>query len=184
MIRRADNVGLFFQTGTFSRLGWVSVRIGRQTYRIARLEHSHYARLQQEQRRAPVFVLAVSGRNYWQFQDRFFWENEGLNASQVYALVISKQQRERARIERAEAMMAMGWTPQLQENRRDTIPDDVKQFVFTRDGGRCRHCSSQASLQYDHIIPVAMGGSSEPENLQLLCAPCNRRKGAGLTVRF
>jgi 5-methylcytosine-specific restriction endonuclease McrA len=30
------------------------------------------------------------------------------------------------------------------------------------------------------VIPVALGGASTPGNLQLLCAPCNRDKGAAL----
>jgi 5-methylcytosine-specific restriction endonuclease McrA len=80
-------------------------------------------------------------------------------------------------------MVAMGMQPQDQAQRRDVIPDDVKQMVWMRDGGSCRHCGAQAELQFDHIIPVAMGGSSSAENLQILCGPCNRRKSAGLTIR-
>jgi 5-methylcytosine-specific restriction endonuclease McrA len=80
-------------------------------------------------------------------------------------------------------MVATGMQPQDQSRRRDVIPDDVKQFVWMRDGGRCRQRGAQTDLQFDHIIPVAMGGSSNPENLQILCGPCNRRKNAGLTVR-
>ena len=80
-------------------------------------------------------------------------------------------------------MVSMGLQPQDQTYRRDVIPDDVKQLVWMRDGGRCRNCGAQAELQFDHIIPVTMGGSSEPANLQILCGPCNRRKSAGLTMR-
>jgi anti-anti-sigma factor len=35
-------------------------------------------------------------------------------------------------------------------------------------------------LQYDHVIPVALGGATTTGNLQLLCADCNRKKGADL----
>jgi 5-methylcytosine-specific restriction endonuclease McrA len=80
-------------------------------------------------------------------------------------------------------MVAMDMEPQDQARRRDVIPDDVKQLVWLRDGGRCRHCGAQAELQFDHIIPFSMGGSSNSENLQILYGPCNRRKSAGLTVR-
>ena len=78
-------------------------------------------------------------------------------------------------------MVAFGQQPT--SSARPTIPDDVKQYVWVRDGGACVHCGSKSELQYDHIIPVAMGGSHEQENLQLLCGPCNRRKSAGLTIR-
>ncbi len=53
-------------------------------------------------------------------------------------------------------------------------------LVWQRDGGRCVECDSQRELEYDHVIPLAMGGSTTDRNLQLLCAPCNRRKGATL----
>jgi hypothetical protein len=53
----------------------------------------------------------------------------------------------------------------------------MRQVVWERDGGRCAECGSTFDLQYDHIIPVAMGGAHTVENLQILCSLCNQRKG-------
>ncbi|MBX3387541.1 MAG: HNH endonuclease [Phycisphaeraceae bacterium] len=52
--------------------------------------------------------------------------------------------------------------------------------MWRRDEGRCVRCGSNANLEFDHIIPIAMGGSSTARNLQLLCEPCNRSKGSNL----
>ena len=64
--------------------------------------------------------------------------------------------------------------------RRELIPDAVKMFVWKRDGGKCVKCGSQENLEFDHIIPLAMGGSSTARNIQLLCETCNRSKGGNL----
>ena len=59
-----------------------------------------------------------------------------------------------------------------------SIPQWVKIAVATRDEGKCRVCGSAYDLQYDHIIPYSLGGSStDVVNIQLLCGRCNRRKG-------
>ena len=63
---------------------------------------------------------------------------------------------------------------------RKAISSNVKMFVWQRDGGRCVQCGSQQRLEYDHIIPVSLGGSNTARNLQVLCEPCNRSKGATL----
>jgi 5-methylcytosine-specific restriction endonuclease McrA len=49
--------------------------------------------------------------------------------------------------------------------------------VWQRDQGQCVQCGSREKLEFDHIIPVAEGGSSTERNVQLLCEACNRRKG-------
>jgi Holliday junction resolvasome RuvABC ATP-dependent DNA helicase subunit len=64
--------------------------------------------------------------------------------------------------------------------RRETISDDVKIFVWRRDEGACVKCGSNIDLEFDHIIPVALGGSNTARNLQVLCEKCNRAKGARL----
>lgn len=60
--------------------------------------------------------------------------------------------------------------------RREPIPDDVKMLVWSRDGGSCVRCGSTERLHFDHVIPVAKGGSNEGANIQLLCQPCNLKK--------
>ena len=59
-----------------------------------------------------------------------------------------------------------------------TIPQSVKIQVAARDGAACRNCGSEHELQYDHIYPYSLGGSSlDVNNIQILCGRCNRRKG-------
>lgn len=57
--------------------------------------------------------------------------------------------------------------------RRENIPDSVKLFVWQRDQGKCVKCGSKEKLEFDHIIPFAMGGSNTERNLQLLCEAYN-----------
>lgn len=61
---------------------------------------------------------------------------------------------------------------------REPIPEGVRRVVWRRDGGRCVQCGAGANLHFDHIIPVAKGGATTVDNLQVLCAPCNMAKGA------
>jgi hypothetical protein len=61
---------------------------------------------------------------------------------------------------------------------RPQIPAAVKQAVWDRDGGRCVLCGTTEQLQYDHVIPWSKGGADTVENLRLVCARENQRKGA------
>jgi len=74
------------------------------------------------------------------------------------------------------------WIPDEQapigERNTRSISQSVKIAVSARDGGRCRQCGSTEELHFDHVIPWSKGGSNTIANIQLLCGPCNRRKGA------
>ncbi|HYS82517.1 MAG TPA: HNH endonuclease signature motif containing protein [Anaeromyxobacteraceae bacterium] len=61
------------------------------------------------------------------------------------------------------------------------IPADVKRAVWTRDGGCCRWplasggvCGSTTRLEFDHIVPLARGGTSTVSNLRVLCDAHNQ----------
>jgi 5-methylcytosine-specific restriction endonuclease McrA len=128
-----------------------------------------------EQQERPVAVLDADERTYWAFEQRLYWEDAGLTADDVLALVRERQRRARRTLERAHAALA-GESAQ----RREPIPRAVRLTVFERDGGRCVECGSAFEIQYDHVIPLALGGANTAENLQILCAPCNQAKGAAL----
>ena len=48
-------------------------------------------------------------------------------------------------------------------------------------GKRCSHCGSADDLTWDHILPIAHGGTNPKHNLQPLCHDCNQKKAASLT---
>jgi hypothetical protein len=74
------------------------------------------------------------------------------------------------------------WVPGAQapvgERNTRSIPQDVKIAVAARDGGQCRQCGSTKNLHFDHVIAWSKGGANTVANIQLLCGPCNQRKGA------
>jgi hypothetical protein len=65
-------------------------------------------------------------------------------------------------------------------SRTDVVPAGVKREVWLRAGGRCEwrfesgeRCGCRRRLQYDHIVPLALGGASAIENVRLVCRPHN-----------
>jgi HNH endonuclease len=172
MLREAKN-------GAFVRHGFLLRRhvftAGKLVARRG-LRPAEHAELQREQRTHAVAVLeAPHGRTYWWCQDRFWWEDDGLSARDVLALVTERHQRAERRLAKAHAVLEGTAT---EERRREPIPRDIRRAVWERDGGACVDCGEQFELQFDHVIPLALGGANTFENLQVLCGDCNRAKGA------
>lgn len=46
------------------------------------------------------------------------------------------------------------------------------------------HISLVHGYEIDHILPLVLGGTNHPRNLQLLCMSCNRSKGAKHPIEF
>ncbi|WIF21984.1 5-methylcytosine-specific restriction enzyme A [Shewanella phage vB_SbaS_Y11] len=61
--------------------------------------------------------------------------------------------------------------------KKRKIRGGVRKAVFARDESICVGCGSSDDLCLDHIIPESRGGTSELDNLQILCRSCNSSKG-------
>ncbi len=128
---------------------------------------------QQTQAVDPVHIWRDGRRNLWQFLGDFYWDDDGLGAEDVKALVLQRKRRLEQKLQSARSLM------RAEKNGRPTrapIPTELRRAVFERDGGYCVECGGSFDLQYDHILPVARGGATTLQNLQLLCADCNRSK--------
>ena len=69
---------------------------------------------------------------------------------------------------------------------RPLIPKSVQRAAYQRDSYTCVQCGlvgkgetheeKVKGFAIDHVVPNAAGGSSELENLQILCRKCNSSK--------
>jgi hypothetical protein len=73
-----------------------------------------------------------------------------------------------------------GFTETSDPRRRGRyIPFDIKIRVVRRDNYTCQICGKHLlddEVEFDHIIPLSKGGSSEEHNICLTCFDCNRNK--------
>ena len=177
MLRAVENAG-FEAVGTRWRRRWV--------FRTATLESDReiggreLAALLAEQERRPVAVLCDGERTWWMARGQVVTEREGLDSGDVAALLVEREERARRKLERAHALHQRQGSAASGPPERRGIPRDLRLLVWERDGGHCTVCSAEFDLQYDHVIPVALGGATSLENLQLLCGSCNQRKGAAI----
>jgi 5-methylcytosine-specific restriction endonuclease McrA len=58
--------------------------------------------------------------------------------------------------------------------------------LFKLQKGRCACCGEKLGVKYDldHIVPLALGGSNEDNNIQLLRPRCNAKKSAKDPIVF
>jgi HNH endonuclease len=146
-----------------------------------RIDSSHYNHFTAAQPQHPVQVARSGSRVWWWFEDSFYWESGGYAQRDVLALIRDRQRKAAQRLDRAHMLLNVDeGREQRPQGQRQPIPREVRRAVFERDGGQCIECGSKFDLQYDHLIPVALGGASTVDNLQLLCGECNRLKGADL----
>ena len=157
----------------------VDVRLGRHLVRT-RFSPRAYRAVLADAEQGPVLLFRddVRARQHWLLGDRFWWDDEDLAPRDVLALVHQRDLRRERRLASAHADLAA--QAEAPRRRREPVPRAVREAVFVRDGGACVTCGARFDLQYDHVLPVARGGATTVENLQVLCAPCNRAKGAQL----
>lgn len=91
----------------------------------------------------------------------------------VKKFVLNREHRIEALRAEVKALEQVGT---IERHIRTPIPTGVRIAVWHRDGGKCVKCGAANNLHFDHIIPVAKGGASTVENIELLCAQCNMQK--------
>lgn len=140
----------------------------------------------EEQYRHPFNLSAslgfsrIKGEEVFAFRKQLFivkYES-GSESSEEAILRIKKmvlvEEQKRKKLKReVEALEGLAVAEKM---KRSAIPDIVKLIVYERDEGKCVRCGSNISIQFDHIIPVAKGGSNTAENIQILCQRCNLEK--------
>ena len=57
---------------------------------------------------------------------------------------------------------------------------ELRELIYSEYGRKCKYCKNTLKVNNmvcDHCIPLSHGGESVKNNLQMICARCNTRKG-------
>ena len=68
-----------------------------------------------------------------------------------------------------------------------SVSAGIEASLAKKQRGLCACCRAKllgSTSHLDHVMPLALGGKHEDENLQLLCATCNLSKGAKHPIAF
>ena len=68
---------------------------------------------------------------------------------------------------------------QSQNDFNRSVSEQQKRVLLEKAGWKCQICGKSLTLaeaHVDHIIPFSKGGKTSPENLQILCEECNKKK--------
>jgi 5-methylcytosine-specific restriction endonuclease McrA len=126
--------------------------------------------------------VALVGRDrdrvLWWAESGFYWSDPELGHEEVELLLWNRQRRQESQLERLRKIRVRA--DDLEHSRRERIPDEVRTLVWARDDGVCVRCGAEEDLQFDHVIPVARGGGTNVENIQVLCGDCNRQKSSSI----
>jgi len=55
----------------------------------------------------------------------------------------------------------------------------LKQYVYLRDGGKCRYCEKPTLYEETHchhVLELSEGGTNHPSNLKTLCKTCHKKR--------
>src|SRR5918997_601972 len=80
-----------------------------------------FAALRDRQAVAPVALHERGRRTYWLFEDRVYWEDDGLGAPDVRGLIREREHRRRRRLERAHQLAALAARPPAAAGPRGPI---------------------------------------------------------------
>jgi hypothetical protein len=155
---------------------------GVTVYRLHSARHSvncsrgQYEHLSGVQRTTPVRLAAKNGLRWWWYRDRFWWADAKRSPHEVESTILmldlaSLYQREAFERVRAEILGSNGLAP-----AEDAVPEHVGREVWIRDRGCCVDCGAASSLAFDHLLPLAAGGTNTPPNLELRCRACLLRR--------
>ncbi len=71
-MQRAEGVKIAHSHGWLRRTVWVTVNVGRDTYRVVKIHRDRFAELQANQQTKPVLIVTVGERSFWQYQGRHY----------------------------------------------------------------------------------------------------------------
>lgn len=194
---RAKKVSRYY-TGEPCKYGHLAPRMAvngtcRECARIktaARLGAWKLANPQQAKERTAAWAKANPDRHR-EYEKAYYEKNK------FVVIARAKQWRE-AHPEEAAASAARGLQRNLighraqqaerrskQRNAPGKFTKEDVEALLSLQGSKCGHCNKRlVHYDVDHIIPLALGGSNDRRNLQILCPKCNRRKGAFHPVEF